>query len=248
MLKVFIVDDEPLARDELDFLLKRTKLVEVIGEADSIDTAIEQIHRHEPDVVFLDIQLADESGLEIAARLQELVQPPEVIFATAYDNYALKAYELNAIDYILKPFDETRVQQAIDKLLKIKQNRGVNVRTLPDPHIHAFLQIDKLAITVDERIVILDTKDIIYIGTFDGRTVISTTKQKYQVSETLVTFEKKLQRSSIVRVHRAYLINLNKIAEIEPWFNSTYNLILQDGEKVPVSRTYTKALKQMLGF
>lgn len=132
MLKVFIVDDEPLARDELAYLLRRTKEADIVGEADNVASALEQIKSIEADVIFLDIQLADESGMEIAQKLIELDHRPEIVFATAYDDYALKAFDLNAADYILKPFDEIRVQQTIEKLNKLfkkgKESRSFRIK------------------------------------------------------------------------------------------------------------------------
>ncbi|EIJ82168.1 LytTR family two component transcriptional regulator [Bacillus methanolicus PB1] len=246
MLKVFIVDDEPLARDELAYLLRRTKEVEIVGEADNVASALEQIKLIESDAIFLDIQLTDESGLDIAQKLIELDQRPEVVFATAYDDHALKAFELNAVDYILKPFDEIRVQQTIEKLNKLFKKREEKQEVLQKSFNKD--RTEKLAINVENKIVLISIKDILYICTIEGKTVIKADKKKYQVAEPLVTFERKLQNTPIIRVHRAYLVNLNAITEIEPWFHSTYNLIMQDGEKVPVSRTYTKELKELLGF
>ncbi|PLR76845.1 DNA-binding response regulator [Bacillus sp. V3-13] len=248
MLKAFIVDDEPLARDELAYLLLRTKKVEIVGAADNIETAIDQLSDFEIDVLFLDIELGDESGLDLAKRLIELEQRPEIVFATAYDEFALKAFELEAADYILKPFDENRVGQTVEKISKLlarkKAIRPDELQQRP-PLLE---RTGKLAITVEERIVLIDIDSILYISTAEGRTVIAADKQKYYVAEPLVTFERRLQGTSIVRVHRAYLVNLKAILEIQPWFHSTYNLIMPDGEKVPVSRTYTKELKQLLGF
>ncbi|MDE3837853.1 DNA-binding response regulator [Bacillus methanolicus] len=246
MLKVFIVDDEPLARDELAYLLRRTKEVEIVGEADNVAAALEQIKMVESDVIFLDIQLADESGLDIAQKMFELDRRPEIVFATAYDDHALKAFELNAADYILKPFDEIRVKQTIEKLNKLFKKREEKQEVMQKSFNKD--RTEKLAINVENKIVLINIKDILYICTIEGKTVIKANNKKYQVAEPLVTFERKLQNTPIIRVHRAYLVNLNAITEIEPWFHSTYNLIMQDGEKVPVSRTYTKELKELLGF
>lgn len=246
LLRAFIVDDEPLARDELGYLLKRSKQVELAGEAGGVDEALDKMENLDIDVVFLDIQLADESGMEIASRINKLEYPPLIVFATAYDEYALKAFELNAADYILKPFDEKRVHQTIEKLLKLLGSKEPNITMPSKPGL--FSNTEKLAVTVDEKIILVNVNDILYISTNEGKTIIVTEKQKYVVHEPLVTFERKLQNSQMIRVHRSYLVNLNSIIEIEPWFNSTYNLIMADGEKVPVSRTYTKELKQLLGF
>jgi two-component system, LytTR family, response regulator LytT len=246
LLKAFIVDDEPLARDELAYLLRRTKEVEIVGEADSAASALEQMKTIEADVIFLDIQLADESGLDIAQKLIELDHHPEIVFATAYDDYALKAFDLNAVDYLLKPFDEIRVQQTIEKLNKLFKKRE-GKQEVPQKTFHKDLT-DKLPINVGDKVILISIKDILYICTIEGKTVIKANNKTYQVADPLVTFERKLQNTPIVRVHRAYLVNLNAITEIEPWFHSTYNLVMKDGEKVPVSRTYTKELKELLGF
>jgi two-component system, LytTR family, response regulator LytT len=248
MLKAFIVDDEPLARDELAYLLLRTRKVEIVGEADNVGAALEQIEKLDADVIFLDIQVADESGLDIAQSLLQLKHPPAIVFATAYDDYALQAFELNAVDYILKPFDENRVQQTVEKLSKLIARREGKKESYFQPNSIDLERLEKLAITVDERIVLINIKDILYLSTIEGRTIITTKSKKFEVYEPLVSFERKLQNTPIIRVHRAYLANLDAIVEIEPWFHSTYNLIMMDGEKVPVSRTYTKDLKQLLGF
>ncbi|MFF3025635.1 LytR/AlgR family response regulator transcription factor [Gottfriedia sp. NPDC057948] len=244
MLKALIVDDEPLARDELAYLLKRSKEVEIVGKADSIRSTLKFIQIEEVDVVFLDIQLADESGLELAQKLQDLTHQPAIVFATAFDEYALNAFDLHAIDYILKPFDEIRIQKTIEKLAKLSKNSiKTEVKKYPP-----LLKQDKLAISVDERILLITFEEIIYIFTQEGKTSVVTDKMTYQINEPLINLERKLQNTSFTRVHRSYIVNLDKIIEIQPWFNSTYNLIMNDGEKVPVSRTYTKELKQLFNL
>ncbi|MFE1246093.1 LytR/AlgR family response regulator transcription factor [Fictibacillus sp. NPDC058756] len=248
MFKAFIVDDEPLARDELAFLLKRSKQVEIAGEGDSIESSLSQIQGLQIDVIFLDIQLADESGLDLAERIMGLDPRPEIVFATAYDEYALKAFELQAIDYIMKPFEETRVLQTVEKLAKVLQGKENRNGSSRDLRLSTDKRNDKLAVTVDERIVLIPVHEIVYIGTIEGRTVIVTDNQRYQLNEPLITYERKLHQKSIVRVHRGYLVNLDKIVEIQPWFHSTYNLIMKDGEKIPVSRTFTKDLKEHFDF
>lgn len=131
MLKGFIVDDEPLARDELAYLLGRTRQVHIVGEADSLETALHSITEMEPDVVFLDIQLAEDNGMELAKQLSVLEQVPDIVFATAYDEYALQAFEVNALDYILKPFEEERVRKTVDKVMKLRSAR--EKRAAPSP-------------------------------------------------------------------------------------------------------------------
>ncbi|MDQ6421994.1 LytTR family transcriptional regulator DNA-binding domain-containing protein [Paenibacillus sp. LHD-117] len=248
MLKAFIVDDEPLARDELTYILHRTKRVEVVGEAESIDEALRHIRQSTPDVVFLDIQLVEETGLELARQLQGLDRRPEIVFATAYDEYALKAFELNAIDYILKPYDEVRIQQTVDKIAKLQETRGGDQAMAAFRPSAAPERTGKLAVTVEERIILVNISQILYIASEEGKTLLVTDAQTYKVGEPLVVFEHKLQGGLIVRVHRAYLVNVDAIVEIQPWFHSTFTLIMKNGSKVPVSRTYMKELKQLLGL
>ncbi|MGM0922592.1 MAG: LytR/AlgR family response regulator transcription factor [Bacillota bacterium] len=246
MLKAFIVDDEPLARDELKYLLLRSKRVEIVGEADCIEDAIQQILDRKPHLVFLDIELAEDSGLQLAEQIRALEPSPAIIFATAYDEYALKAFELDAVDYILKPFDELRIQQTLDKIFSLKTIGGIETQS--DTRSYKMEQTGKIPLLVEERIALVDMPTIVYVGSAEGKTLIKTMEQVYKTGEPLVTVEKKLSHDSFVRVHRSFLVNLQHISEIEPWFNSTYNLIMKDGSKVPVSRTYVKELKQRLGF
>ncbi|QNG60765.1 LytR/AlgR family response regulator transcription factor [Metabacillus idriensis] len=248
MLKAFIVDDEPLARDELKYLLLRSKRVEIVGEADCIEDAIQQIPDRKPHLVFLDIELAEDSGLQLAEQIRALEPAPAIIFATAYDEYALKAFELNAVDYILKPFDEMRIQQTLDKISSLKSIGGIDAQSISRSYKMAGEQTGKIALLVEERIVLVDIPTIVYVGSAEGKTIIKTIELEYKTGDPLVTVEKKLNPDAFLRVHRSFLVNMHHISEIEPWFNSTYNLIMKDGSKIPVSRTYVKELKQRLGF
>ncbi|WP_243299789.1 LytR/AlgR family response regulator transcription factor [Bacillus litorisediminis] len=245
MLKVYIVDDEPFARDELKYLLSRTRQVNILGESGSIRSAAKEIPELKPDLVFLDIELAGDSGLNLAKQLESLEPSPAVVFATAYDEYAVQAFDLNAVDYVLKPFDEDRIQKTLDKVKKIRE---IENKTIP---FHPSIKNErsgKIAVPVDDRIVLLSLSDIQYLESFEGKTKIKTVKQEYTVNEALVLLEKKLSENQFLRVHRSYIVNMDFIVEIEPWFNSTFNLILKDGSKVPVSRTYVKDMKNLLGI
>jgi two-component system, LytTR family, response regulator LytT len=245
MLKAYIVDDEPLARDELKYLLNRSKQVEIIGESDCVEDTISEISMLKPDIVFLDIELAEDNGLSLAKQIETIKPTPAIVFATAYDEYAFQAFELNAVDYILKPFEEHRVQKTLDKITKM---RIVEEKDLLTNHSMKNNDNGKIAVLVNERIILLTLADLLYLESSEGKCTIVTINQDYKVSEALVVFEKKLDHSKFLRVHRNFIVNLEYIVEIEPWFNSTYNLLMKDGSKVPVSRTYVKELKQRLGF
>jgi len=244
VLKVLVVDDEMLARDELKYLLERTKEVEIVGEADCVEDALEELMQCRPDIVFLDIQLSDDNGFEIANILKKMKNPPAIVFATAYDQYALQAFEVDALDYILKPFDEERIVQTLKKYKKQKQAQIETKHEIKGTDVTA--EMHKLALPIEESIVLVNIEDIIYVGLVDGKVTVKTTRETYVTHDTLVILEKKLPQASFMRVHRSFIANINHIIEIQPWFNSTYNLIMKEGSKVPVSRTYAKELKKLL--
>jgi len=245
MLRVLIVDDEMLARDELKYLLTRTKEVDVIDEAENIEEALDKMVDYKPDLLFLDIQLSEDNGIDFAKRLKKMKNPPSIVFATAYDQYALQAFEVDAIDYILKPFDEERIVKTINKYKKLKhredsmeEKRGADISSI----------MNKLALSIEESIELVKMEDIIYTGLEDGKVVVKTIKQTFIVNDPLVILEKKLPQEYFIRVHRSYIVNSNHILEVQPWFNSTYNITTKDGSKIPVSRTYVKEFKRLLGI
>jgi len=245
MIKAYIVDDEPLAREELKFLLHRSKQVDIVGESDGIDEALIDIAVLKPEIVFLDIELAEENGMTLAKKLDGMEQRPFIVFATAYDEYALEAFDVDAVDYILKPFSEARITKTLEKVKKIQDIEK------KDNLSHFQVKREgtaKLALLVDDKIILLNYDDIIYLESSEGKCTIYTQDQLVVVSEALVVLEKKLVGKSFLRVHRSFIINLDHVLEIEPWFNSTYNLLMGNGSKVPVSRTYIKDLKQLLGI
>ena len=243
MLKVFIVDDEPLARDELRFLLEQTKLVNVIGESDHAEDLLSDKVLEEIDCVFLDIELGTESGLDLAKKIIQTENKPEIIFATAYDEYALQAFEVNAFDYILKPFELERVQHTIERLL-IKR-RASKAKTMEEFKILQLDKLDKLTVYVNDRILLIKIQDILYCTSEDSKTIVVTESGSYFASESLATLEKKLTLKGFVRVHRAFIVNLEHIVELEPWSSSKYNLILQNRHSIPVSRLYMKDVRKI---
>lgn len=246
MLKAFIVEDEPLAREELKYLLLKSKQVHVIGEADCLEDALTEITKSKPDLVFLDIGLAEDSGLHLAKQLLDFNPAPAIVFATAYDEYALQAFELNALDYLVKPFDEDRLQQTLEKIQQISRIKDEKPSL---PHSVKTEANGRIAIPVDERIVLLEQQTIVYLESFEGKCKIKTADQEYIVSDALVVLEKRLNHTEFMRVHRSYIVNVNYIMEIHPWFNSTYNLKLKDlSKRIPVSRTYVKDFKRHIGF
>lgn len=233
-----------LARDELKYLLYRTKEVDIIDEADSVEEALEKLMESKPDLVFLDIELSDDNGFEIANILKKMKKPPAIVFATAYDQYAIQAFEVDALDYILKPFDEERIVQTIKKFKKRKQHEMEEKQEVHAPDVSSGMK--RLALPIDESIVLVNIEDIVYAGLLDGKVIVKTICDTYVTYDTLAILEKKLSQMNFLRVHRSFIVNVNHISEIQPWFNSTYNLIMKEDSKVPVSRTYAKELKKLL--
>lgn len=243
MLNVFIVDDEPLARAELRYLLDQTKLVEIRGEADNVEELLKDPQYAQIDCVFLDIELGVKNGLDLAKRLMQTAHKPEIIFATAYDEYALQAFEVNAFDYILKPFEAERVQGAVERLMA--KRTATQAKTMEELKHLQMDKLDKLTVYVNDRILLIKIQEILYCTSEDSKTIIVTDKGSYFASESLATLEKKLALKGFVRVHRAFIVNLEHIVELEPWSSSKYNLILHNRQPIPVSRLYMKDVRKI---
>ncbi|MBS2772429.1 LytTR family DNA-binding domain-containing protein [Anoxybacillus rupiensis] len=237
-IQVMVVDDEPLSREELKHLLCVYEQIELVGEADCGESALEKIVTLEPDVVFLDIEMAEMSGLSLAKMLQRMKQPPSIVFATAYPNYAVEAFRCEAVDYLLKPFDEGQIRETIWRLIrKFEKER-------PAASEEA---VRKLAVEEDDGIVYVSPHDILYCCREIKDTLIVTKQKTYYTKVSLKDLEQKLKGNLFFRPHKSYLVNVEKIAQLTPWFNGAYQLSLEGtADKIPVSRNYVKALRQRL--
>ncbi|MBU5214867.1 LytR/AlgR family response regulator transcription factor [Heyndrickxia oleronia] len=243
MLYAFIVEDEQFAREELKYLLTETGDIEIIGESETMHEALWDIHECQPDVVFLDIQLAKGNGMELAKQFKHMKKQPMIVFATAYDAYALDAFDLDAIDYIVKPIDGVRLRKTVDKLLVHAQfHRGKPQQEDIQPQ-----GTKTIPVKDDDRMIIVQVDEIYYIGTENRQTYIKTAQHKYETDLLLYQILEKLG-DDFLQVHRGYIVNLKQVSAIEPWLNRAYNLILKDGSKVPISRSYAKHVKQKLGI
>lgn len=248
MITAYLVEDEIYAREDLKELLTQSNKIEVVGEADEIQKAIWEIHQLQPEVVFLDIHLANGNGIELAEQLRSLKKTPYVVFVTAFDDYAVKAFELDAVDYILKPYDEKRIEQTIEKIVMWKQLKREDDQSLEQKDVKPDKNVNKLVVVKDERIILVDIHNILYIGTENRQVIVKTLNEKYVIDTPLYEIEQKLKNHSFLRVHRGYIINMDHVTEIEQWFNGTYNVIFSDGSKAPISRSYIKSVRQSLGF
>ncbi|ULQ50192.1 LytTR family transcriptional regulator DNA-binding domain-containing protein [Liquorilactobacillus nagelii] len=239
-MNVLLVDDEPLSRNELEYLLKQNSSVEQIYQADGIAAGLQLLLKNQIELLFLDIELNDENGFSLAKELQQLTQPPLVIFATAYDNYAVDAFNINAIDYVLKPFEQDRINQAVAKAGALLADKSSP--TSPTESDYPTV----ITVTQEEKTTVVPTKEIISAAVNNGVLTITTVDDEFSAHETLNWLKQRLNPQQFIQVHRSVLVNLNCIREVQPWFNHTYQLTMTNQQKLPVGRSFIKPLRQKL--
>ena len=254
-LSVVIVDDEQLAREELAFLLREVEGIDVLAQGKNGLEAVNLIREYSPDLVFLDVQMPGLDGFEVIEKLLEKKLPmPRIVFATAFDQYAVKAFEVNALDYLLKPFDKKRVSQAIEKARK-------DLEGVPGPSekLDALVKMlesqrpqpAKILLKANSRLFLVDQKDICYASIEDGViTVVATTMEGQSNCRTLEELLASLDANLFWRAHRSYLVNINRIKEVVPWFKSSYQIRMDDRKhtEIPVSRAQTRRLRELFGL
>jgi two-component system LytT family response regulator/two-component system response regulator LytT len=260
-LRAVLVDDEQLAREELGFLLEQIGGIEIIGQADNGPAAVEAIDRLQPDVVFLDVQMPGLTGFEVARRLLDSDGGTQIVFVTAFDQHAIEAFEVNAVDYLLKPVDparlDTAVQRARRRIAADRQPGGVEPAALANGQLEKILQLvserqsrrERLAIKVGERLLLVQAEEIIHASLVDDAITIVTGQYSGTSNyRTLDELQTRLDPAVFWRVHRSHLVNINKIKEIVPWFSRNYILRMNDEKttEIPVSRTQTRRLREYL--
>lgn len=247
-LKALLVDDEYPARQELRYVLSRIEDIEVVGEATSASEAMQLLQNLDYSVVFLDIQMPGISGLALSNILGKLANPPGVVFVTAYDEYAVKAFEVNAVDYILKPVEESRVRKAVER---VKAIAGKSAKTgSPAEPGEEQNKYSRLPVELSGRTFLVDIANIVYIYSENENVYGRIGRDSYLTRLTMSAMEQRLSGQEFFRVHRGYIVNMNKIKEIVPYFNGAYSLIMDDEEKteIPVSRNRVKKLRGLIGF
>jgi two-component system, LytTR family, response regulator len=247
-IRIVLIDDEAPAREIVKHYLKEIESVEIIAECSDGFSGLKTISELKPDLVFLDIQMPRLTGIEL---LEVLTEKPEIIFCTAYDQYAIRAFELNAIDYLMKPFPQRRfneaVRKAIEKIRSGKGNKEAANKLLakkPEPMQPA----NRVVVRKGNSINVIPLEQIRYVEAQDDYVMIYYSAGKALKQQTMKSFEDSLPKSDFIRIHRSYIVNVVEIKKIEPYGKDSHVAVLNSGDKLPVSRTGYKQLKEDLNF
>lgn len=241
MIKTLIIEDEPLAASIVQEFLVDFPQFELVAVCQNGFQGLKAIQEHEPDLIFLDVQMPKITGFEMLELLEE---PPAVIFTTAFDQYAIKAFDAMAIDYLLKPFSQLRFGQAIAKFMA-QQGGGEESKQKLNELAE---KRNRLVVRVKNEIKIIPTHEVSFFEAEDDYIAIHTASGKYLKKMTMKSLEDALDPLKFVRVHRSYLLSLNEITKIEPYERDNYLVLLRSGKKVPVSKTGYSRLRQVLGL
>ena len=261
-LTALIIDDEPLARQELLYLLQSAEGIEVLAQGTNGIEAVDLIRTHKPDVVFLDVQMPGLDGFAVLKKLlDKKTGLPQVVFATAFDQYAVRAFEVNAVDYLLKPYDRKRVLKTVEK---VKARLADRAESAPDPRLDALLRLvetraqptpkpttGKVIVRALGRLLLVDQREICFASIEGGAISVVTRALEGQSNcRTLEELMDQLDPEAFWRAHRSFVVNIQHIREVVPWFKSSYQLRMDDPKKtdIPVSRAQTKRLRELFNL
>ena len=250
-IRALIADDEALARKFIRRMLKDNHDVEIVGECSNGKDAVAMIRKQNPDVVFLDVQMPEMDGFAVLESIG-VDQLPEIIFTTAYEEYAIRAFELHALDYLLKPFDQARFKDAIkhakERFRSQRQKEGrLQMSALLESIKNKPQHLDRLVIKAGGRITFLSTDEITWIEADDKYVHLHTAKISPMVRQTLSAMETQLDPRKFRRIHRSVIVNVERIRELQPLFSGEYSILLEDGTKLTLSRNYKDKLFELLG-
>jgi two-component system, LytTR family, response regulator len=243
-MKAIIVEDEFPAREELKYFIKNFSSIEIISEFDNGIDVLKFIQENSLDVIFLDINIPYLDGILLAKTINKFKIKPKIVFISAYKEHAVEAFELEAFDYILKPYSKERIVSMLNKLEKSPNiNNEVN-----DIDVNQRI-FDKISLWKNDKMIVIDIEDIYYCKAKERETLVYTKENEYSVNSSISEFEKSLPTDKFFKCHRSFIVNLSKIKEIIPWFNSTYNLKLENIDiDVPVSRSKIKEFKKLMNI
>ena len=247
-IKTIIIDDEQHARNLIRAYLEPFNEIEVITECQNGFDGLKAIQEFNPDLIFLDIQMPKITGFEMLELLEKV---PVVIFSTAYDQYAIKAFELNAADYLLKPYDENRFGKAVAKAIERIGNAAdsaLPVKEIIDSHQEESGSLDRIIVKTGNKIKVIPVEKVEYIEAYDDYVNIFTPEGRFIKQQTMGYYEKHLNSKEFARVHRSHIVRLNQIVQIEPYEKDSKVLVLRSGVKIKVSRSGLKVLKEKLGL
>ena len=244
MIKTILIDDEPLARTILREYLKVYPAIQIVQECNDGFEGVKAIAQHQPDLIFLDIQMPKINGFEM---LELIESPPAVIFTTAFDDYAIKAFEAHAIDYLLKPFSKDRFDKAVQKWLTQK-TPSKNTQALLEATSRQAEEQHRIVVKKGANIVIIPVHKVYYLEAYDDYVKIHTAEGFYLKKKTMSHFEQLLNPVQFVRVHRSYMINLQELTRIEPLEKDSHVVLLKSGMRIPLSQSGYAKLKGMLGI
>lgn len=242
-MKVLIVDDEFPARKLIELFLKEVEDVEIIGECDNGLDAIKFVQKHNVDLIFLDIKMYQKDGIQTAFEINRIVDSPYIVFTTGFTEYAVKAFELKAIDYIVKPYTKDRIIQAVSRVKELHNSSAYGL--LSNDILY---KQGKLPVWSSDHLFVLNYTDVLYFKAYKkGKSYVFSTNGRFITDLSLNDVEQELKIKRFLRVHKSFIINIDKITEIIPWFNSTYILKINECEdKIPVSRHYINIFKKIM--
>lgn len=244
--KVLIIDDEPLARSIVKECMEQHPQLQLMEECSNGFEGVKAIQQHQPDLIFLDIQMPKITGFEMLELIEE---PPHVIFTTAFDEYAMQAFEANAVDYLLKPFSQQRFDKAISKWMELNKDetKTPTEHLLKEAAKHP-MQNERVVVKTGTKIKIIPVHEIHYLEAADDYVKIYTTEGSFLKKQTMGYFEEVLSTSLFVRTHRSYMVNMQQITRIDPYEKENHVAVLRSGVKIPVSRAGYPKLKAVLGL
>jgi len=245
MIKAVIIDDEPLAREVVKEYLLNFPQIQIMQECNDGFEGLKAIQQHQPDIVFLDIQMPKITGFEMLELVENM---PAVIFTTAFEEHAIRAFEVHAIDYLLKPFSSDRFDKAVQKWLDHFHTPSANTEALLETAASTPLQSNRVVIKLNGKIKIIPVQDIHYIEAADDYVKIVTAEGSFLKNKTMSFFEKMLDPQQFTRVHRSYILNVNQVTRIDPYEKENHLAILRSGARVLVSKTGYPRLKAALGL
>ena len=250
-IRVLIVDDEPLARERISDLLASDPQIDIVGQCSNGREAISAVQKSSPDLLLLDIEMPEKDGFAVLEAIPSN-NMPAVIFITAYDQYAVRAFEVYALDYLLKPFDRERFERSLERAkaqVLGERNGDVSLRILAalDEIKTRQVFLERLVIKANGHVFFLKTDEVDWIEAEGNYVRLHTSKESYLLRDTISALEAQLDPKKFLRVHRSAIVNIDRVQEMQPWFHGEYRIILRGGAQLTLSRSYREKLHELLG-